>query len=274
MKLTVVMDNQTLIDQYYCGEPGLSFYIEEEGLKILFDVGYSHLFIRNCEQMKIDLSDLNFIVLSHGHLDHTWGLPHLIQYLNNRSVQTFPKLIGHPHAFFPKFIDQKEIGSILPAEQLAHFFTIQKQEKPLWINESLVFLGPIPRKNNFEAQYSIGKTQVDGSIIDDYLLDDTALAYKSQKGLVVITGCAHAGICNTIQYAMEVCCENRIQSVIGGLHLQNPSCHQMNDTLSYLHQVKVKKLYPCHCTDLHSKIALAKICKIYDVGVGLSISFN
>ena len=77
MKLTVLVDNNTYIDQYYLGEPALSFYIEDGTEKILFDTGYSDAFIKNAEQMGIDLGALTYIVLSHGHNDHTRGLPFL-----------------------------------------------------------------------------------------------------------------------------------------------------------------------------------------------------
>jgi len=80
MKLNVLVDNNTLIDRYFLGEPAVSYFIENNGDRILFDAGYSDIFIKNAIKMGIDLLDLDFIVLSHAHLDHTWGLGHLVQY--------------------------------------------------------------------------------------------------------------------------------------------------------------------------------------------------
>jgi len=76
--MNVLVENNTLIDLYFKGEPGVSYYLEADGKKILFDTGYSDLFIENAKKMDIDLLDLDYLVLSHSHLDHTWGLQHLI----------------------------------------------------------------------------------------------------------------------------------------------------------------------------------------------------
>ena len=81
MKLTVLLDNNTFIDQYYLGEPGVSYFIEVDGKKVLFDVGYSDAFLTNAQKAGIDLADIDFVILSHGHLDHTRGLPYLIKYI-------------------------------------------------------------------------------------------------------------------------------------------------------------------------------------------------
>lgn len=73
MKLTVLVDNNTFVDEYLIGEPGVSYYIECDGKKILFDLGYSDVFLKNAQTLKIDLSDIDDLVISHGHNDHTWG---------------------------------------------------------------------------------------------------------------------------------------------------------------------------------------------------------
>ena len=87
MKLTVLVDTNTLIDRYFYGEPGISYFIVDEGKRILFDVGYSDAFIRNAQKMNIDLRNTDFLVLSHGHLDHTWGLEPLIKLYTEAIVE-------------------------------------------------------------------------------------------------------------------------------------------------------------------------------------------
>ncbi len=79
MKLTVLVDNNTLIDRYYIGEPGVSYYIEDDNIKILFDAGYSDVFIQNAQKMNVNLLDIDCVVLSHGHIDHSWGLVPLVR---------------------------------------------------------------------------------------------------------------------------------------------------------------------------------------------------
>ncbi len=84
MKLKVLEDNNTFIDQYYLGEPAVSYYIEDEDVKILFDAGYSEAFIKNAKSMDINLEELNKIVISHGHNDHTGGLKYLFKSIDNK----------------------------------------------------------------------------------------------------------------------------------------------------------------------------------------------
>jgi len=106
MKLTVLVDNNTLIDRYFIGEPGVSYLIEEEGKKILFDVGYSGAFIMNAEKLAVDLLDVDFLVLSHGHLDHTWGLMPLLRLYTEGMIEGLkvskPTLVAHPLTFSTK----------------------------------------------------------------------------------------------------------------------------------------------------------------------------
>ena len=110
MKLKVLVENNTLIDRYFRGEPGVSFFIEDGSKKILFDVGYSGLFIENAFKMGIDLLDIDFVVLSHGHLDHSWGLDPLIRMHTEANIENIdhkkPTLVAHPYALLPRFINE------------------------------------------------------------------------------------------------------------------------------------------------------------------------
>lgn len=278
MNLTVLVDNNTLIDRYFKGEPAVSFFIEAEGKQILFDTGYSDLFISNAQKMGIDLLNLDYVVLSHSHLDHTWGLPHLIAYYTEAVIEKdgykTPTLVTHPDTFaFRSMGEIKELGSIISREKAAVFFDLNLSKEPVWLTDNLVFLGEIERNNDFEAQNPIGKVIKNGVKEDDYVIEDSAMAYKSSEGLIIITGCSHAGICNIIDKAIEVCSEKKILDVIGGLHLQNPSEKQLKGTMECMEKLNPKEVHACHCTDLQSKIALAGVVNIQEVGVGLQKSF-
>ncbi|TFG91331.1 MAG: MBL fold metallo-hydrolase, partial [Candidatus Atribacteria bacterium] len=190
MKITVLVDNNTLIDRYFLGEPGVSYLIQDEECKILFDVGYSDFFIRNARKMNINFRDLDYLILSHGHLDHTWGLISLIKYYTEASIEKIdcikPTVITHPSSFLAKKAkDLKQIGSIISQEELNKHFKMKLSKEPLWLTDRLVFLGEIERKNDFEAKKLIGKVVKDDFEEDDYLIDDSALAYRSAKGLVI-----------------------------------------------------------------------------------------
>lgn len=286
MKLKVLIDNNTLIDRYFIGEPGVCYYIESEGKKILFDLGYSDAFIKNGIKMQVDFNDVDYVVLSHSHLDHTWGMEPLIKWFNEVKMEgkqyKKPILVAHPQVFTPRsFNGDDEFGMTLSRDLVLKYVEDGLTSGPFWMTEHLVFLGQIPRLNGFEAKEPIGKIRGEhslkgneGELIDDYSLDDSALCFKSQEGLVIITGCSHAGICNIAEYAKQVCGDDRIVDIVGGLHLQNPSLDQLEGTAAYLKDQHCQGVHACHCTDLASKIALSQVTNILEVGVGLELEYE
>jgi len=263
MKITVLADNNSLIDRYFLAEPALSFYIEADGKKILFDAGYSDVFLKNAARLGIDLGGLDYIIISHGHLDHTWGLKHLFKFYKNAKKK--PLLIAHPDLFLPKFFDGVEIGLKEDSQTLLKYFDICPSVVPLKITKNLFYLGEIPRKNDFEG----------AAIQGDLLLDDTALAFKGKYGLDIVTGCSHAGIVNIINYAKKVTKVKKVAAVIGGLHLMSPDDNVIKKTTDYLKKQKLKVLYPCHCVDLASKVALSNATHaVKETGAGMTMVFN
>ena len=280
LSLSVLVDNTTLTDQYFKGEPGLSFILETKEKKILFDTGYSDAFLANAEKMGISLRDLDYVVLSHGHLDHTGGLVPLASYLTEAKVNTtphkVPTLIAHPRCFYPRPKSPLlNIGSIMSEAEVRRQFTVNLSDKPIWITEDLVFLGAIPRKFSFERTDPGTRKIVlpDGSTEPDLLLDDSALAFRSDAGLVIITGCSHAGICNITEYARDVCGEHQVVDIIGGLHLLSPEPSRLKKTAEYLRHLQLKSLHACHCTSLLSKIVLAGYCPVQEVGTGMKLEW-
>lgn len=206
MKLKVLVDNNTYIDQYFCGEPAVSYYIEDEGVKLLLDVGYSDLFLKNMNHFGINLEEINTIVISHGHDDHTKGLKYLFEQESRRNIS----IIAHPDAFKEKVLNELKICSPILQQELAQKCNLILSKEPMKISKNLIFLGEIPELNDFENRKPIGKQLTNNTYTDDYVLDDTALAYKNKDGIYIITGCSHSGICNIIEYAkkyvmMSVC---------------------------------------------------------------------
>ena len=279
MELRVLIDNNTLIDRYYFGEPGVSYYLEVEGIKVLFDLGYSDAFLKNGYKMGVDFTNLDYVVLSHSHLDHTWGMPHLLMAFNETLMEgkkyKRPTLIAHPDVFVPRsFNDTDEFGMITQQSLVSKYMETTLTKKECWLTDKLVFLGEIPRQNDFEAKMPIGQINIDGVTTDDFSIDDSALCYCSEDGLVIVTGCSHAGICNIIEHAKAITGIDKIADVIGGFHLQNPDPKQLEMTVQYFKRLHTESIHACHCTDLASKIELSKAIEVLEVGVGMTLNYK
>lgn len=267
MKLKVLEDNNTFIDMYYLGEPAVSYYIEDGEDKILFDVAYSDAFLKNAKKMNVNIDNVNKVVISHGHDDHTGGLKYFFD--KKRDVE----LISHPESFNYKEDDTGlYIGASLSKEELSELCKLNLSKEPIQVSKYITYLGQIPILNDFEPRYTIGKSIINGEKVDDNIEEDSALVYKGDNGLFIITGCSHSGICNIIEYAKKVCKDDRILGVIGGFHLfENDD--RLKHTINYLKDNNIKYLYPSHCVSLKAKIEIAKQLDIHEVGVGLEIEF-
>jgi 7,8-dihydropterin-6-yl-methyl-4-(beta-D-ribofuranosyl)aminobenzene 5'-phosphate synthase len=277
LAVTVLVDNTTLIDRYFTAEPGLSFCIETSGKKILFDLGYSGIFLANAKKLGIDLLDLDYVVLSHGHIDHTGGLVPLMHHFMEATIEhhsyKLPMVIAHPHCFYPRPMPPlADIGAPFDDAQLRRHFPVILSTSPVWLTDDLVYLGEIPQDNGRIVSKKRIIITPEGNC-PDLLLDDTALAFKSDQGLVIITGCSHTGICAIIRYARQVCGEQRIRDVIGGYHLMDDDSAGISMTVNELAALEPAALHPCHCTSLAAKIALAQVAPLHEVGVGLKLEY-
>jgi len=268
VKLKVLVDNNTYIDQYYCGEPAVSYYIEDGDVSLLLDVGYSDLFLRNSTALDVNLENISAIIISHGHNDHTRGLKYYFAQNHKNKIS----IIAHPDAFKEKIVDYLKICSPILQEELKEKCNLILSKEPIKVSKHITFLGEIPQLNDFENRKPIGKQIVDKNPVDDYVMDDTALVYQSEKGIYIITGCSHSGVCNIVEYAKEVCKDNRVLGIIGGFHLFEVS-DQVSRTIDYLKQNDIKELYPCHCTSFAVRAEIHKTLTVKEVGVGLEVQW-
>lgn len=264
MELSVLVDNNSRAGSCLISEHGLSFFIEDYDLKLLFDCGTTDAFIKNAYNMQIDLANITDIVLSHSHFDHIGGLlrlQSLYQKFKHIGID-FPakNIIAHPDVFRPaesNILDNEAFH--LSEEEMDKFFNLILTNKPMPLTHSLMYLGEIPTPQVVSADYSP---------------DESALAYKSKDGLVIISGCSHSGIDNIIEHAKYVTGVKKVNTVIGGLYLINKEEEEINRLGAYLRDQNVRRIFPCHCTDLEAKIILSKYVKIEDVATGQKYKWN
>ena len=260
MKLTVLTENTA--GGKFLAEHGLSYLIEIDDQKILFDAGHSDVFLKNAKKLGIDIpNEVEKIVLSHGHWDHGNGL----QYLEDET------LFVHPSAFIRRFRkrDFSPVGLSVSKQTLARKFTIRETTSPEKVTDHLIFLGEIPRKNNFEAQTT---PFADDFQNDDFVPDDSALAAIVNDELVVITGCSHSGICNIVEHAKTVTGISRVKGVLGGFHLKFNN-EQTRRTIDFLKAQKVEAVFPSHCTELPALAALYQAFGIQQLKTGSILEF-
>jgi len=261
MQISILTENAA--SGKFLAEHGLSYFIEHEDSQVLFDTGHSDVFLKNAERFTIDIASIKNVVLSHGHWDHANGL----KLLNNKA------LICHPEVFHPRFRKggTENIGIELTIEELQKRFEIITSRKPYPISHDIIFLGEVPRKNSFEAQttpfvYKNGE--------DDFVIDDSGLVIKINQGteLVLISGCAHSGICNMIEYAKKITGIHKFRAVIGGFHLKQNN-KQTQQTIEYLKNQDIQEIFPSHCTELPALCAFYNAFQINHLKSGMRLKF-
>jgi len=240
-------------------EWGLSILIEADGYQILLDTGQSFSAVYNAITLGIDLSRIDKIVFSHGHLDHTGGLLHILKMVRGKV-----EIVAHPDIWGLKYVGRPDrtmeyIGVPFPkesAETLGASFNLTRE--PVWISENIVTSGEIPMINEYEKIDSMLYVKEKGELKPDPLWDDQALFIKSEKGLIIILGCVHRGIINTIKYAQKLTGMEQIYAVIGGTHLVSASPQRVDLTIAELLSFGIQRLGVSHCTGLPLATMLAR----------------
>ena len=257
-------------------EHGLSMWVQAGGKHILFDTGMGTALPGNAAALGIDLGLTDTIVLSHGHYDHTGGLPYVFD------QGAHPAIFMHPEATRMRYgclqaPPHKPIGMRPDIAELISTRTgdIVDTIKPLQLADRVWVTGPIPRRTDFED--TGGSFFVDEACrIKDAITDDQALWLETGEGIVVLLGCAHAGVVNTLDYIAGLTGAASFRAVIGGMHLLNASVERLKSTLDALNRYQVKTIAPCHCTGETpiQRIAEEFPAQYARVGAGSRFSWN
>jgi 7,8-dihydropterin-6-yl-methyl-4-(beta-D-ribofuranosyl)aminobenzene 5'-phosphate synthase len=253
LNLTVLCENTAGVS-HVIAEFGWSVLIETDGVKILFDTGQSSSVCHNAAILGVDLSQIDKIVLSHSHFDHTGGLRQILLEMRKEI-----EVIAHPHVWAIRFNRHEEgdkfMGIPFQRQELENFgATFKLFTKPAKIADNIMTTGEIPMITDFE-QKSIPLSGGSGRFIQDKtglktdnILDDQAIIINTEKGLVVVLGCAHRGIINTLYHAQQMTGVKKIYAVLGGAHLISEEEKRIRNTIKALKDLDVQKLGLCHCT--------------------------
>lgn len=250
MKVSVLTENSA--GRSHCGEClaewGLSLYLEIGDVRILFDSGHKGTFSQNAGKLGVDLNKVDFVVLSHHHWDHTGGL-------RFHKFKTKKKLITHPR------VPEKVLAD--ESQNLAADYELITSKEPLEFSPGIYYLGEIPRQTDFEK----------GAYQDDPMPDDTAIAIQTDRGITVVTGCSHAGVCNISEYAKKITGQN-IYGVMGGFHLFEDDPAAIAGSIAYFKNEKPAFLYPMHCVDHVAMSAFYDNFKVKKYGAGDSFEIK
>jgi 7,8-dihydropterin-6-yl-methyl-4-(beta-D-ribofuranosyl)aminobenzene 5'-phosphate synthase len=242
----------------FLAEWGLSLLIEVGQTTVLLDAGAGISTVHNADLLGIDLSRVDVIVLSHGHYDHTGGLRDVL-----RRMKKEISVIAHPDIWAPKYA--RDQGS--PARYIGIPFQRRELEglgavfnlatEPLPITEGIMTTGEVPMTSEFEAIDAGMFVREDNRWQPDRLLDDQGLVITTEAGLVVMLGCAHRGMINTIHHARQITGVDEVYAVIGGSHLVSATEAGLWLTIAALQDMDVKRLGLCHCTGMTAAAVLA-----------------
>ena len=258
LRITTLSEN-TAGSGEFLGEWGLSILLETGDTSILFDSGKSISATHNADTLDIDLAKVERIVLSHGHYDHTGGLRNVLRRMGKEV-----EVIAHPDIWQAKYARRKnELDRYVgipfqrrELESLGARFNLVKES--VGIADNIMTTGEVPMITDFEQIDEGLFVREDSVWQSDSLLDDLALVIKKDAGLVIILGCAHRGIINTLYHAQQLTGTEKIYAVIGGSHLIGVSEDRLWQTIDALKGLGIQRMGLCHCTDLPAASLLAQ----------------
>ena len=242
----------------FLAEWGLSILVETDEVNILLDTGRSISAAYNADSLGINLSRIDKIVLSHGHFDHTGGLRQVLRKMSKKV-----EIIAHPDIWTAKYSRRagkdRYIGIPFQRQELESLgANFNLTTKPVKITDNIMTTGEIPMVTDYEEIDPELVVKEDTGWQPDKLLDDRALIINTEPGLVVILGCAHRGIINTLYSAQQLTGVKRVHTVLGGCHLISASPERIRSTIAALKELGVQKLGVSHCTGLPAAVIMAQ----------------
>ena len=245
MRITTIVDNTASGKMW--AEHGQAILIEKDGTNILFDTGQTPEVLRyNMGNLGISPDEIDIVALSHGHYDHTGGLPWLVR--TNHSLEIY----GHPDVFSEKYSEREKRYIGMPDRSREISDRFHEITGPYEIAEGVTLLGeiPVPNREEWENGHR-GMLLKDGEdYVPDPLKDDTAVIIDMGEGIILVTGCSHSGITNIIEYAEKTGGKD-VMLVIGGMHMSSAPKSLIDSTIDYMKEKKFMVM-PGHCTGFNA----------------------
>jgi len=241
------------------GEHGFSAFIETDEGNYLFDTGSGRSIVPNSLTLNKDLKSIRKIFLSHGHYDHTGGLSEVLKLKGKVDVH------AHPHVFLDRIAVLKEEG-----RETKRFIGIRYKKRYLEslganfvfntdfteVEKGLFLTGEVPRQTNFEKADPRLFSEMDGAMTNDLFLDDQSLILDTDKGIVLILGCAHSGMINIINHVINKMGKEKFHTILGGTHLDFLTPEQLEESIKSLKKMKIEKIGISHCTGMRAAFRL------------------
>lgn len=247
IEIIVLVDNCAKTKKLQ-SEHGIAYWIKTKDSLILFDTGQGVALPGNSQRMRISFSQCRAIVFSHGHYDHTGAAEFALKMCPEALVYIHPDVMKTRYGFKPGH-PVKSIGIPLVMRQALNRARkrIRWVRRPVQIANGIWATGPIPRVSSFE--------DVGGNFFNNFactkkdtITDDQAVWVETDQGLIVLLGCGHSGVVNTLDYISKLTNRAPIFAVLGGMHLLNVSRRRLTQTVCALKRYRIRWILPGHCT--------------------------